>query len=70
LLKVKLDGPTVAAMTPVPVRLTVGLTLALSVIVSVSLRTPATVGSKNTEIVQLAPAPRFFEPLGQVFVCV
>jgi len=47
----------------VPVRLTVGLTLALSATVRVALRVPATVGVKNTDMLQLDFAASVF---GQV----
>ena len=57
----------VAAITPVPVNATVGLLLALSLMVSVPERTPATAGVKNTETVQLAPAARVLGVRGHVF---
>jgi hypothetical protein len=56
-------GLTTAGTIPVPVRLTVGLTLALSATVRVALRVPATVGVKNTDMLQLDFAASIF---GQV----
>jgi hypothetical protein len=67
LANVRLAGLTDAARIPVPLRLTVGLTLAVVVIVSVSVREPATVGSKKTETVQVAPAANV-PPFGHVIV--
>ena len=51
---------------PVPVRLTVGLTPALSEIVSVAARVPEAAGVKKTEIVQFAPAERVLGFRGHV----
>ena len=51
---------------PVPVRLTVGLTLALSEMVSVAARVPEAAGVKKTEIVQLAPPERVLGFRGHV----
>lgn len=67
LANVRLDGFTDAASIPVPLRLTVGLTLEVVVIVSVSVRNPATVGSKKTETVQDVPAASV-PPFGHVIV--
>lgn len=47
-----------AARTPVPVRETAGLLLALSLMVSVPERMPAAAGVKKTETVQVLPAAR------------
>ena len=59
-----LEGVAVTAATPVPLSATVcGLLLPLSVIVSVAVRKPRTVGVKVTEIVQLLPAVRVVEQL-------
>jgi len=59
-----LEGVAVTAVTPVPLSATVcGLLLPLSVIVSVAVRKPRTVGVKVTEIVQLLPAVRVVEQL-------
>lgn len=60
----------VAAITPVPVKETVGLLLALSLIVSVPLREPAAAGVKKTETVQLPPAAKVLGVSGQVVVVV
>jgi hypothetical protein len=60
----------VAAITPVPVKATVGLLLALSLIVSVPERTPATAGVKKTETAQLPPAARVLGVRGQVVAVV
>src|SRR5215469_1114058 len=68
--KLKVDGLTVTGRTPVPVRLTVGLTLALSEIVSVAARVPVTDGVKKTLIVQLAPAASVLGLSGQLPECV
>lgn len=46
-----------------------GLFAALSVTLTAALRVAATAGVNVTLIVQLAPAARVFEPVGQVFVC-
>jgi hypothetical protein len=54
----------------VPVRLTVGLTLALSATVRVALRVPATPGVKNTDMLQLDFAASVFGLIGQVVVVV
>ena len=60
----RLDGVALTAATPVPLSATVcGLLLPLSVIVSVAVRKPRTVGVKVTEIVQLLPAVRVVEQL-------
>ena len=45
-----------------------GLTLALSVTVRVADREPEAAGLKDTEIVQLDPAPRVFGLIGQLVV--
>jgi hypothetical protein len=58
--KFKLVGTTVTGKIPVPVRLTVGLTVALSEIVRAPVRVPEAAGVKKTETVQLAPAVRAF----------
>jgi hypothetical protein len=50
----------------VPVKLTVGLLLALSLTVSVPDRTPAAVGANTTEIVQLPPAAKVLGLEGHV----
>jgi len=63
-------GLTTAGTIPVPVRLTVGLTLALSATVRVALRVPATAGIKNTDMLQLALAASVFGLIGQVVVVV
>jgi hypothetical protein len=56
----------VTGKIPVPVRLTVGLTVALSEIVRVAVRVPEAAGVKKTETVQLAPAVRVFGFKGHV----
>ena len=61
---------TNAAATPVPLRLTVGLTLALSAMVSVAERVPVIAGAKKTETVQLEPAASVFGRSGQDEVAV
>lgn len=53
-----------------PVRLTVGLTLALSATVRVALRVPASAGVKNTDRLQLALAASVLGLIGQVVVLV
>lgn len=65
---VRLAGLTEAARIPLPLRPTVGLTLDVVAIVSVSLRNPTVVGEKKTEIVQVAPAASVLLPLGHVVV--
>ena len=65
---VRLVGLAVAATIPTPVKLTVGLILALSVMVRVPLRVPATVGSKNTDTLQLDPTASVFGVSGHVVV--
>jgi hypothetical protein len=65
-----MGGLATAGTIPVPVRLAVGLTFALSLIVTVPLRAPETLGVKKTDTVQLAPAAKVFELLGQVLVVV
>ena len=67
---VKVAGVATAASTPVPVRLTVGFTPALSAMVRVPLRVPRTEGVKKTDTVQLAPAASVFGLRGQVDVSV
>ena len=69
-LKVRLEGLTTAARTPVPVRLTVGLEFALSVIVRVPFRAPVASGAKTTETLQLAPAASVLGLTGHVVVSV
>ena len=64
----RLDGFVLTARMPVPVKVTVGLTVALSLMVSVSVRVPATVGVKKTEMLQLAPAAKVPLPTGHVVV--
>lgn len=64
--KLRLEGADVTGIIPVPVRLTVGLTSALSAIVSVALRVPATEGVKKTETVQLAPGASLLGASGQL----
>lgn len=66
----KLTGLAAAATIPLPVTLTVGLTFALSLIATVPLRLPATLGVKKTVTLQLAPAAKVLEPVGQVLVVV
>jgi hypothetical protein len=61
---------TSVATTPVPLRLTVGLTLALSAMVNVAARVPVVAGVKNTETTQLDPAARLLGRCGQVEVVV
>lgn len=56
---------TNAAAAPVPLRLTVGLTVALSAIVSVAVRVPVIAGVKKTETPQLEPAASVFGRSGQ-----
>ena len=63
---VRVAGLATAARTPLPVRLTVGLTFALSAIVRVALRVPMTEGVKKTDTLQLAPAGSVFGLIGQV----
>jgi hypothetical protein len=70
LANVRLLGLATAGTIPVPLRLTVGLTLALSLIVSVAFREPAAVGVKKTDTLQLEPAPRVFGLSGHVVVVV
>lgn len=70
LAKVNEVGLVMAAITPVPVRATVGLLLALSLTVSVPERTPATDGVKKTEMVQLATAASVLGVSGQVLAVV
>ena len=66
-----LDGDTVTAEIPVPLRLTVcGLDVPESVTVRVPVREPSADGVKVTEIVQLLPAPRVEGDTGHVLVCV
>ena len=55
---------------PVPLRLTVGLTLALSAMVSVAVRVPVITGVKKIETVQLEPAASVFGRSGQDEVAV
>lgn len=65
-----LEGETVTAAIPVPLRLTVcGLFVPVSVTVSVPVREPKAPGVKVTEIVQLLPAARVEGLTGQVLVC-
>jgi hypothetical protein len=64
--KLKLEGTAVTGTIPTPVRLIVGLTFALSVIVRVALRAPATDGVKKTETVQLALGSSLFGVSGQL----
>ena len=68
--KLKLDGLTVTGRTPLPVRLTIGLTLALSEMVSVAARVPVTDGLKKTLTLQLAPAASVLGLSGQLLECV
>jgi hypothetical protein len=55
-------------MIPIPARLTVGLLLALSATVSVSVNEPATEGPKDTDTVQVELAASVAGPIGQVVV--
>lgn len=57
-------------MIPVPERLTVGLLLALSAMVSVSVNEPATLGANDTDTVQFAPAASVIGLIGHVVVVV
>jgi hypothetical protein len=68
LLKVNELGLAVAASTPVPVKPTVGLLLALSLTVSVPERKPAAAGVKTTEMVQLPPAAKVLGLRAQLVV--
>jgi len=52
----------------VPLRATVGLTLALSFTVRLALLSPAAAGVKKTETVQIEPEARAFGVKGQVVV--
>jgi hypothetical protein len=52
----------------VPLKVTVGLTLALSLTVRVAPLGPAAAGVKNTETVQLEAEARVFGVRGQVVV--
>ena len=54
-----------AAAAPVPLRPTVGLTVALSAIVSVAVRVPVIAGVKKTKTPQLEPAASVFGRSGQ-----
>ena len=65
---VRLVGLALAATIPTPVRLTVGLIVALSLMVRVPVRVPATEGSKNTDTLQLDPAESVFGVSGHVVV--
>ena len=68
LVKLKLVGLTVAATTPVPFKLTTGLRLASSAMVSVPVRVPETTGVKNTEMEQLAAGRSVPGLMGQLLV--
>jgi hypothetical protein len=67
---VRVAGLATAASTPLPVRLTVGFTFALSERVRTALLVPTTEGVKNTDTLQPAPAANVFGLTGQVDVVV
>lgn len=68
LRNVRLVGLAVAATIPTPVRLTAGLIVALSLMVRVPVRVPATAGSKNSDTLQFDPAASVFGVSGHVVV--
>jgi len=64
------DGDKPTGVTPVPLSCAVcGLFEALSLTVSVPVRTPSAVGVKVTEILQLPPAASVAGAIGHVEVC-
>lgn len=68
--KAKLAGLTATAKTPVPLNVTTGLLLALSLMFSTAERRPAAAGANETETLQLAPPPSVAGESGQVVVLV
>ena len=73
-LMVAADGLSAIAVkagtTPFPLSATVGMLLALPAMVSMAIRVPDVEGVKNTEIVQLVPAPNVFGLIGHRVVVV
>jgi len=68
--KPDVEGDKATGITPVPLSGAIcGVFVALSLTVSVPVRTPSTVGVKVTEILQLPPAATVAGAIGHVEVC-
>ena len=68
--KVRAEGAATAGRTPVPDRLTKGVTLVSVGMARLAARAPVTGGVKEIEMVQLAPAAKVFGVIGHVVVSV